>query len=82
MPYISIKSWPKDDAVRAEAIRRVSEVFVEVWGCPPEALTVSSEIVQPEDWAETVVKAEIEPKMDKVMILKGQETEALKALEK
>ena len=80
MPYISIKSWPKDDAVRAEAIRRVSEVFVEVWGCPPEALTISSEVIAPEDWNESVVKAEIEPKMDKVMILSGRETEALKLL--
>jgi len=35
MPYISIKSWPKDDAVRAEAVRRINEVFLEVWGCPP-----------------------------------------------
>ena len=81
MPYISIKSWPKDDAVRAEAVRRINEVFLEVWGCPPEALTISSEVIAPEDWNESVVKAEIEPKMDKVMILSGKETEALKALE-
>ena len=81
MPYISIKSWPKDDAVRAEAVRRINEVFLEVWGCPPEALTISSEIIQPDAWAETVVKAEIEPKLDKVMILSGRETEALKQLE-
>ena len=81
MPYISIKSWPKDDAVRAEAVRRINEVFLEVWGCPPEALTISSEVIQPEEWNESVVKAEIEPKMDKVMILSGKETEALKKLE-
>jgi len=81
MPYISIKSWPKDDAVRAEAVRRINEVFLEVWGCPPEALTISSEVIAPEDWNESVVKAEIEPKLDTVMILSGKETEALKQLE-
>ena len=80
MPYISIKSWPKDDAVRAEAVRRINEVFLEVWGCPPEALTISSEVIAPEEWNESVVKAEIEPKLDKVMILSGKETEALKNL--
>ena len=81
MPYISIKSWPKDDAVRAEAVRRINEVFLEVWGCPPEALTISSEVIAPEDWNESVVKAEIEPNMENVMILSGRETEALKQLE-
>jgi len=56
-------------------------VFLEVWGCPPEALTISSEVIAPEDWNESVVKADIEPKLDTVMILSGKETEALKQLE-
>ena len=55
---------------------------MEVWGCPPEALTVSSEIIQPEDWNDKVVKAEIEPNMDKVMIHNGRETENLLKLDK
>ena len=82
MPYISIKSWPKNDAIRAEAVKRINEVFLEVWGCPPEALTISCEVVQPEDWNEKVVQAEIETKPETVMIRSGKETEALKQLMK
>jgi len=81
MPYISIKSWPKDEATRRAAVERINEVFLEVWGCPPEALTISSEVIQPEDWEEKVVKGEIEPNMEHVMILSGRKTENLLKLE-
>ena len=77
MPFISIKSWPRDEATRRKAVERVQEAFLEVWGCPAEWLTICCEEVQPEDWDETVVKPEIEAKSDTVMIRNGEKTEAL-----
>ena len=72
MPYIKIKSFPKDEATKKLVTEKINEIFLEVWGCPPEAITISMEEVQPRDWVETVVKPEIEPNKDKMMILSGE----------
>ena len=34
MPFISIKSWPRDEATRRKAVERVQEAFLEVWVVP------------------------------------------------
>lgn len=72
MPYISIKGYPKDQKTKEEIVKRINEVFLEVWGCSQQAISISVEEIAPEDWEETVVKAEIEPKKDKMMILSGE----------
>ena len=72
MPYISIKGYPKDQKTKEEITKRINEVFLEVWGCSQQAISISIEEVAPENWEETVVKAEIEPKKDKMMILSGE----------
>ena len=77
MPFISIKSWPRDEATRRKAVERVQEAFLEVWGCPAEYLTICCEEVQPEDWEAQVVQGEIEAKPDTVMIRNGVKTENL-----
>ena len=72
MPYIAIKSFPKDEATKKKVVAEINEVFLRHWGCPPQAITISVEDVKPEDWENTVVKAQIEPIMDRVFILNGE----------
>ena len=71
MPYIKIKCYPKDKETKEKVVERINETFLELWGCPAEAISVSLEEVRPEDWQE-VVKNEIEPASDKMMIMAGK----------
>ena len=72
MPYIAIKAKPKDEATKKELVRRINEVLLEVWGCPQGVVTISMEEIAPEAWQDTVVKREIEPNADKMMIRYGE----------
>ena len=72
MPYIAIKTFPKDEETKRRAIEKLNEVFMEYWDCPPQAITISCEEIAKEDYVEKVVKAEIEPKMENVYILNGE----------
>lgn len=72
MPYIAIKAKPKDEATKNELIRRINQAVLEVWGCPQEVITISMEEIQPDDWKDTVVKQEIEPYPEKMMIRYGE----------
>ncbi len=72
MPYISIKGYPKDQKTKEEIVNRINEALLEVWGCSQEAISISIEEIAPEKWEETVVKTEIEPKKDKMMIYSGE----------
>ena len=72
MPYISVKCYPKDEAVKKAVVDKINDAFLELWGCKQEAITVSLEEIAPEDWEETVKKREIEPNTDKMMILSGK----------
>ncbi len=72
MPYIAIKAYPKDEETKKKVVDEINEVFLKYWGCPPEAISVSLEEFKPENWVEQVVKPEIEPNKDKMMILSGQ----------
>jgi 4-oxalocrotonate tautomerase len=53
-------------------VEKINEIFLELWGCPQEAITISIEEVAPADWQEKIVKPEIEPKKENMMILSGQ----------
>ncbi|HOR13984.1 MAG TPA: tautomerase family protein [Clostridia bacterium] len=72
MPYIAIKSYPKDKAIKEAVVERINQVFLETWGCPQEAITISIEEVLPEDWEEKVKKPEIETRKESMMILSGK----------
>ena len=71
MPYIAIKGYPKDEETKKRVVDRINKIFIEEWGCSPEAICISLEEVQPEDWNAKVREAEIKPNMDKMMILDG-----------
>ena len=72
MPYIAIKAKPKDEATKKELVRRINEVLLDVWGCPQGGVTISMEEIAPDAWQDTVVKREIEPNADKMMIRYGE----------
>ena len=72
MPYIAIKSFPKDEETKKRVVEKINEVFLEEWGCPQEALTISLEEIIPDEWEQKVIKTEIEPKKDQMMIFNGE----------
>lgn len=72
MPYIAVKAYPKDDAIKNKIAEKINEAFLESWGCPPEAISISFEEVDPAEWEEKVVKPVIEPNKDKMKILNGE----------
>ena len=49
MPYIAIKTFPKDEELKRKAIEKLNEVFMEYWDCPPQAITISCEEIAKED---------------------------------
>lgn len=71
MPYIKIKCYPKDEAVKQKVVEKINDTFLELWGCPQEAISISIEEVEPSCW-ESVVKNDIEPNSDKMFILSGE----------
>ena len=72
MPYAAIKLWPKDKETKERVAEKVSTALVEALGCPPQAVTISIEEIEPADWEEKVVKTEIEPKQDAMVIVAGK----------
>lgn len=72
MPYIAIKSLPKDDETKTAAVEKINQIFLETWGCPQEAITISLEEVHPEEWDEKVRLREISPNADKMLVLDGK----------
>ncbi len=71
MPYIKIKCYPKDEETKKAVVEKINATFLELWGCPQEAISVSIEEVDPSDW-DGVVKNEIEPNEDKMFIMSGE----------
>ena len=71
MPYIRIKAYPKDEAVKRKVAEAINKVFLDNWGCAPEAVSISFEEVAPELWEQQVENGEIESLRDKMFILHG-----------
>lgn len=72
MPYIAIKAYPKDEETKKKLVDKINKDILEIWGCPKEAISISLEEVAPDKWEETIVKTEIEPNQDKMMIFSGE----------
>ena len=43
MPYIQIRAYPKDEEIKKRVAERIKDVFLEEWGCPEKAISVSFE---------------------------------------
>ena len=72
MPYIKIKAYPKDEAVKQRVADRINQVFLEEWGCPQGAISLSFEEVSPDLWQSEVHDKEIVPNKDKMHIFSGE----------
>lgn len=72
MPYVAIKAYPKDEETKKKLVEKINDVFLEVWGCPSEAISISLEEVAPSDWEEKVQKPEVDANKDKMMIYSGK----------
>lgn len=72
MPYIAVKAYPKDEAVKQKVAEEINAVFLKYWGCAPEAISISFESVEPAEWQNTVVEPQILPNADKMLILDGK----------
>ena len=72
MPYIKMKCWPKDEAVKKEFVEKLNALLLETWGCAQKGVSISIEEVAKEDWEEQVVQKEILPNIDKMMIVSGE----------
>lgn len=71
MPYIKIKCYPKDVDTKGKVVEKINETFLEYWGCPQEAISISVEEVEPSEWG-TVEENEIKPNEDKMFIMSGE----------
>lgn len=72
MPYIAIKAYSKDDKIKKEIAEEINKIFLEKWGCPQSAISISFEEFAPDDWNNEIRKGEMEQKLDKMFILDGE----------
>ncbi len=72
MPYIQIKAYPKDEEIKNRVAQRINQVFLEEWGCPPGAISISFEEINPALWVETVEQKEMQEKEAFMKIYKGE----------
>ena len=72
MPYVAIKAYPKDEKIKQELVKRINDIFLEVWGCSQKGLSISLEEIKPEDWNDKVVTSIMESDREHMMILSGE----------
>ena len=72
MPYVAIKTFPKNGEEKAEAAERISKILQEVWGCEPDWISVSIENIDPDDWDAKVVNTAMRQNMENMLILDGK----------
>ena len=72
MPYIAVKTFPKDEETKKKVVDQINDIFLNTWGCPQEAITISVEEVAPAEWEGKVKSPEIIPNRNKMMILDGE----------
>ena len=72
MPYVAIKSNPKDEETKKKLVERINQAVMEVCGVPQQAVTITYEEFPKEEWQEKVVQAQVEPIKDKLYINKGE----------
>ncbi len=71
MPYIAIKSYPKDEEAKKRMADKINQLFMEEWNLPPQAISISMESVEPENW-HLVKENEIYANPGKMMIVEGE----------
>ena len=72
MPYIQIQAYPKDEEIKNRIAEKINRIFLEEWGCPQEAISLSFEEIDPALWAEAVENTVMEQNKPLMKIYKGQ----------
>lgn len=72
LPYIAIQSFPKDERTKQKVVERINQVFLEEWGCKPEAITISLEEISPEEWTAKVVESKMKENQEHMVISNGK----------
>ncbi len=72
MPYIQIQAYPKDEEIKNRIAEKINRIFLEEWGCPQEAISLSFEEIDPALWVETVENTVMEQNKPLMKIYKGQ----------
>ncbi len=72
MPYIHIQAYPKDEEIKNRVAQRINQVFLEEWGCPQSAISLSFEEIDPSLWVETVENTQMEQNKPLMKIYKGE----------
>ncbi len=72
MPYIQIKAYPKDEEIKNRVAEKINQIFLEEWGCPPTAISLSFEEIDPSLWVETVENTLMEQNKPRMKIYKGE----------
>ena len=76
MPLITVKMWPgRSEAQKRAAAKSLLDAAVQSLGVPESAFTIIVEDIPKEEWESRVVKVDIEPKQELVMIREGKSTE-------
>ncbi len=72
MPYIAIKAYKKNEEIKKKVVDQINDIFVKEWGCPPQAISISIEEFQPDEFEEKIQKAEVNVNKEKMMIFNGE----------
>ena len=72
MPYIEIKAYPKDEAIKKDVANDILEVFAKKWGCKKEAITISFKEIDPSNWNNDVEENIINKNLDSMYVLHGE----------
>ncbi len=65
MPHIIIKMYPgRSDEQKSKLAEAITRSVVDIAGTSEEHVSIDIQEINPEDWAETVYKNEILPKLD------------------
>lgn len=72
MPYIAIKAYKKNEEIKKKVVDQINDIFIKEWGCPPQAISISIEEFQPDEFEEKIQKAEVNVNKEKMMIFNGE----------
>ena len=72
MPYIDVKCYPRPEEKINLIVEKINQVLIDEWGCPQHTISISLEQVAPEEWHDKVETAEMDPRVDSMMILHGE----------
>ena len=72
MPYIHIQGYPKDEEIKNRVAEKINQIFLEEWGCPQGAISLSFKEIDPALWVETVENTQMEQNKPLMKIYKGE----------